>query len=106
MDRSDVISLIETLTEQDENGVWQKRYSSRQVFCQVQSISQREFYEGGRNGLNPEFKFTLFFGDYNDESTLIYKGQTYAIYRTYLRKDDLLELYCERKGGTNTVQSV
>ena len=106
MDRSDVISLIETLTEQDENGVWQKRYSSRQVFCQVQSISQREFYEGGRNGLNPEFKFTLFFGDYNNESTLIYKGQTYAIYRTYLRKDDLLELYCERKGGTNTVQSV
>lgn len=106
MDRSDVISLIETLTEQDENGVWQKRYSSRQVFCQVQSISQREFYEGGRNGLNPEFKFTLFFGDYNNESTLIYKGQTYAIYRTYLRKDDFLELYCERKGGTNTVQSV
>ncbi len=106
MDRSDVISLIETLTEQDENGVWQKRYSSRQVFCQVESISQREFYEGGRNGLNPEFKFTLFFGDYNNESTLIYKGQTYAIYRTYLRKDDLLELYCERKGGTNTVQSV
>ena len=106
MDRSDVISLIETLTEQDENGVWQKRYSSRQVFCQVESISQREFYEGGRNGLNPEFKFTLFFGDYNNESTLIYKGQTYAIYRTYLRKDDLLELYCERKGGTNTIQSV
>lgn len=106
MDRSDVISLIETLTEQDENGVWQKRYSSRQVFCQVESVSQREFYEGGRNGLNPEFKFTLFFGDYNNESTLIYKGQTYAIYRTYLRKDDLLELYCERKGGTNTVESV
>ena len=106
MDRSDVISLIETLTEQDENGVWQKRYSSRQVFCQVESVSQREFYEGGRNGLNPEFKFTLFFGDYNNESTLIYKGQTYAIYRTYLRKDDLLELYCERKGGTNTIQSV
>lgn len=106
MDRSDVISLIETLTEQDENGVWQKRYSSRQVLCQVESVSQREFYEGGRNGLNPEFKFTLFFGDYNNESTLIYKGQTYAIYRTYLRKDDLLELYCERKGGTNTVESV
>lgn len=106
MDRSDVISLIETLTEQDENGVWQKRCSTRSVFCQVESISQREFYEAGRNGLNPEFKFTLFFGDYNNESTLIYKGQTYAIYRTYLRKDDLLELYCERKGGTNTVQSV
>lgn len=106
MDRSDVISLIETLTEQDELGVWQKRYSTRQVFCQVESISQREFYEAGRNGLNPEFKFILFFGDYQNESIVMYKGQTYAVYRTYQRKDDLLELYCERKGGTNTVQSV
>lgn len=106
MDRSDIISLIETLTEQDEFGVWQKRYTSRQVFCQVESVSQREFYEAGRNGLNPALKFTLFFGDYNNEPTLIYKGMTYAIYRTYQRKDDLLELYCERKGGTNTVQSV
>lgn len=106
MDRSDVINLIETLTAQDEYGVWQKTYHSRAVFCQVESISQREFYEAGRNGLNPSFKFIVFFGDYNNEPTLIYKGQTYAIYRTYQRKDDLLELYCERKGGTNTVASV
>lgn len=106
MDRSDVISLIETLTEQDEDGVWQKRYSSRQIFCDVQSVSQTEFYEAGRNGLNPSFRFVIFYGDYNGESLVIYKGQTYSIYRTYQRRDDLLELYCERKGGTNTIQSV
>ena len=106
MDRSDVITLIETWTNQDEFGVWQKHYSTKQVYCQVESVSQREFFEGGRNGLNPEFKFTLFFGDYNNEPTLIYKGQTYAIYRTFHRRDDLVELYCERKGGTNTVESV
>ena len=106
MDRSDVINLIETLTAQDDHGVWQKTYRSRSVFCQVESVSQREFYEAGRNGLNPSLKFIVFFGDYNNEPTLTYKGQTYAIYRTYQRKDDLLELYCERKGGTNTVASV
>lgn len=106
MDRSDVINLIETLTRQDELGVWQKTEISRTVFCQVESISQREFYEAGRNGLNPALKFIIFFGDYNGESVVTYKGQNYAIYRTYQRKDDLLELYCERKGGTNTVASV
>ena len=106
MDRSDVISLIEIMTTQDELGVWRKTQNSRQVFCQVESISQREFYEAGRNGLNPALKFIVFFGDYDNETVLTYKGQSYSIYRTYQRKDDLLELYAERKGGTNTIASV
>lgn len=106
MDRSDVISLIEVTTEQDELGVWRKHETQKRVFCQVNSVSQTEFYEAGRNGLNPSFRFTVFFGDYNNEPIVAYKGQTYAVYRTYLRKDDMLELYCERKGGTNSIQSV
>ena len=38
---------------------------------------------------------------YNGEKTLIYNNQSYAIYRTYHGKNDRLELYTERKGGTN-----
>jgi hypothetical protein len=52
--------------------------------------------------LNPEFKFTMFFGDYSVESIVEYQGKTYAVYRTYLRRTDIIELYVERKGGTNT----
>jgi hypothetical protein len=70
--------------------------------CQVDSITRAEFFEGGRNGLNPEFKFTMFFGDYSGESIVEYQGKTYAVYRTYLRRTDIIELYVERKGGTNT----
>lgn len=101
MDRSDVINLISITRTQDQYGQYRETETSRQVYCQVSSISQSEFYEGGRNGLNPEYRFTLFFADYNDEPIVEYKGKRYAVYRTYLQRTDRLELYVERKGGTN-----
>ncbi len=102
MDRSDVIKLISETRAQDDYGRWIAKKTEKQVMCQVDSITRAEFFEGGRNGLNPEFKFTMFFGDYNGESVVEYQGKTYAVYRTYLRRTDIIELYVERKGGTNT----
>lgn len=101
MDRSSVITLIAETTAQDENGVWRTSQSRRDVFCNVSSVTRSEFFDGGRNGLNPEYRFTMFFADYNDEKIVEYNGNTYAVYRTYLERTDVLELYVERKGGTN-----
>jgi SPP1 family predicted phage head-tail adaptor len=103
MDRSDVIKLISVTTAQDDYGIWQKTETAKQVFCRVSSISQTEFFDAGRNGLNPEYRFIVFFGDYENEMIVEYKGQRYAVYRTYQRNDDM-ELYVERKGGTNGIE--
>lgn len=105
MDRSDVINLIATTQTQDQYGVWVSTTTSRRVYCNVSSVTRSEFFEGGRNGLNPEFRMTLFFGDYNGERIVEYKGQTYGVYRTYQGKNDTIELYVERKGGTNGNQN-
>ena len=102
MDRSDVINLISESRTQDDYGRWIATKTSKQVLCQVDSITRAEFFEGGRNGLNPEFKFTMFNGDYSGETIVEYQGKTYSVYRTYLRRTDIIELYVERKGGTNT----
>lgn len=123
MDRSDVITLISESYEQDENGVWRntgdywkdengdfildengqriRLGGTREVFAQVDSVTASEFFEGGRNGLNPEYRFTMFAYDYNGERIVKYDGQFYAVYRTYFAKTDIIELYAERKGGTN-----
>lgn len=101
MDRSDVIKLISVTKEQDDYGVWRETTSSRQVYCNVSSVSASEFFDGGRTGLNPSFRMTVFFADYNGETMFEYKGMSYAIYRTYQKNTDELELYVERKGGTN-----
>lgn len=101
MDRSDVITLVSETKTQDTNGVWRTETAERDVFCQVNSITRAEFFDAGRNGLNPEYSFSMFFGDYNGERTVRYNGNTYGVYRTYHGRTDVLELYVERKGGTN-----
>lgn len=101
MDRSDVINLISVTQTQDAYGVWRKTETSRKVFCEVQSVTANEFFEGGRNGLNPEYRITMFAYDYQGEQTVEYKAKRYGVYRTYHAKTDILELYVERMGGTN-----
>lgn len=101
MDRTDVILLISETYEADANGVEQPVRVSRQVYCQVNSITRAEFFDAGRSGLNPEYMFTMFFGDYDGESIVEYAGKRYAVYRTYLGRNDTLELYVQREGGTN-----
>ena len=105
MDRSDVITLIKKTPVQDDYGRWTTTKTKRDVFVQVDSISQAEFFEAGRNGLNPEFRFRMFNGDYDGETACEFHGDSYAVYRTYLRRNDVLELYVERKGGTNKAAS-
>jgi hypothetical protein len=101
MDRSDVLTLIGTTRTQDEYGIWHETPTARNVFCQVNSITRSEFFDAGRNGLAPEFMFSMFAGDYEGERVCEYRGQKYSIYRTYLGRNDVIELYAERKGGSN-----
>lgn len=101
MDRSEVITLLSSTRTQNAYGVWVETVTKKDVFCQVDSVTRAEFFEGGRNGLNPQFRFTMFAYDYSGEREVIYKDSHYSVYRTYQGRNDTLELYVERKGGTN-----
>lgn len=96
----DILQLVSVTKSQNSYGVWEKTEELRQVFCKVSSVSQSEFFEAGRNGLNPEWRFMVFAGDYNGEETVIFQGKRYGIYRTFY-SGDWVELYVQRKGGTN-----
>ena len=95
---TDVITLVAQTISTDQYGNEVATEVETQVFCEVDSITQTEFYQAANTELNPEYKFTIFFGDYSDQPIVIYNGVRYAIYRTY-RADDNLELYVERKIG-------
>lgn len=98
-----VITLVKETYTQDDYGVWKPTKSEKDVFCKVESVTRAEFFGGGRNGLNPEYRFTMFSGDYEGEAVCIYNGLPYSIYRTYHAKMDEIELYVQRKGGTNAL---
>ena len=99
----DVITLISGTKVQDDYGRWGiADPTEKELLCQVRSITRQEFFEAGRSGLNPAYEFVIFAGDYDGEILCRYRGSQYSIYRTYhVPGTDYLELYVERKGGTN-----
>ena len=95
---ADVLILIAQAMSVDDIGNEIATETERQVFCEVYSITQTEFYAAANTELNPEYRFDIFFGDYQGEDVCLFNGERYAIYRTY-RAGDTLELYAERKIG-------
>lgn len=101
MDRSDIITLYADTVTYDDYGVAVKTRTARDVFCKVDSVTRAEFFEAGRSGLNPEYRITMFFGDYEGETIVGYNGRNYSVYRTFQAKTDIIELYVERRAGTD-----
>ena len=99
MDRSEVIYLVKETITTDAYGVEQKTYTRRKIFASKQSATLAEWSEGGRLGLNPEYRFTIFGPEYRGENIIEYKGRQYSVYRTYEARDDRIELYVERRQG-------
>lgn len=98
---NDVITLKKETNTVDEYGDTVKTYTSRNVFAEVKSISQSEFYQAQAVGLKPEIKFVIAdFADYEDEKILSYcpfggTTEDYTILRTYRNKINL-EIICKR----------
>lgn len=97
--RSSIAYLVSNEYAQNSYGVMERTESKRKVFVDVASVTSQEFFEGGRNGLRPAYRFTMFQFDYLGEQVIEYKGEQYTIYRTYVRSYDTIELYTEFKKG-------
>ena len=103
----DVIKLVSITYSEDQFGNQIPIETSRQVFCQVRSVSRNEFYQAAQNNLHPEFAFVLsHYKDYAGESKIKYlpwgcsEEKTYSVIRTYrLGDSDELEIVVEEKIG-------
>lgn len=98
------IKLIGSPTrQQDAKGVWRTMAATEiEIFAQVGSVSRNEFFSAGRQGMRPEYVFSVFMGEYADQQICEYNGTRYAIYRTYHPEGtDYLELYVQRETGVH-----
>lgn len=98
----DAAFLITQERKRDEYGVLQPdptETSRRLIYVKVSSVGRSEWFEGGRNGLNPELRFETFAPDYCGEEIIEYRGDLYTIYRTFRDGADRIELYAERRKG-------
>ena len=99
MDRSKVLTLVSITYIPDSIGQMIPKENSRSVYCNVTSISAAEWFDAGRIGIKPEFRVTMFLPDYRGEQIVELNGVRYCVYRTYTGRNELIELYLERKAG-------
>ena len=96
------IDLIQVSIEKDElNQLVEKTRTTATVFAEIGSVSQTEFFNGGRLGFQPSLKATVYDFEYNDEPIVKYNNKLYSVYRVYyVNGTDRAELYLEERGGT------
>lgn len=94
---NEILTLITATQHADEYGDLVTTETSREVFAELRSIGQKEFYQAQATGLQPELKFVLAdYLDYNDEALVEHNGQRYRVLRTY-RNGQELELTVYRE---------
>lgn len=70
------------------------------VFCSVVSIGQKEFTASMQAGMKSELLLIVNYDEYEGQRVIEYNRALYSIYRTFVRDDGNIELYCEvRVGG-------
>lgn len=96
------INLITVVTEKDDlNQVVEKNRTDATVYAEINSVSQTEFFSGGRIGLTPSLKATIYDFEYGQQEIVKYNNKLYSVYRVYyVNGSDKVELYLEEKGGT------
>lgn len=96
------VDLATLTTEKDSlNQVVEKARTTKTIFAEISSVSQTEFFSGGRLGLMPSLKATIYDFEYSGEEIVKWNGKLYSVYRTYaVNGTDKLELYLEERGGT------
>ena len=92
---------ITTVEKDSINQIVKKTRTTGTVFAEISSVSQTEFFSGGRQGFQPSCKATVYCFEYNGEEIVRYNGKLYSVYRTYSPiGSDKIELYLEEKEGT------
>lgn len=99
MDRSSVLKLVAKTYTVDALNQQVPVETQRTVYCNLSSVTLAEWATAGQMGLKPELVATMFAPDYQGEEIAILNGVAYSIYRTYIRKDEQVELYMERQTG-------
>lgn len=100
--RNEKITLVEIVTSYGSlNQAHEAERETADVFGTVDSVSQSEFFEGGRIGLQPDLKLVIYDFEYNGELIVKVAGKLYSVYRTYcVPGTDFIELYVTERGGT------
>lgn len=93
------LTLIAKTYTTDSIGQPIEAETTRDVICELNSVSGTEFSQARQNGIYPQYMFTVSMFDYHNEHECEFEGVRYSIYRTYIADDNTIELYTEVQTG-------
>lgn len=94
-----ICTLLSEAIEEDEIGNQISKYSEREIFCAELPVYSSEFYNASQQGIKIQKILVIDVDEYTKEEVAKYDGTIYVIFKTFLRSDGLLELYCSQKVG-------
>lgn len=71
------------------------------VYCATSSIGQREFSASIQAGLKADRTIIIDHDEYDGQKEVEYNRKKYSVYRTFVRDDGNIELYCEVRIGVH-----
>ena len=98
----DVCFLMSQIITVDELQQEIIEYLPELVYCSKLSIGQGEYSVTMQNGLKAQFTLVIDYDEYDGEKEIEYDRNVYSIYRTFVRKDGYIELYCEERVGNGS----
>lgn len=95
---NDVVYLITKKYLEDEIGQDVSEITEQEVFCEILSISQSEFFEAAQSGLKPQYKIKVWAEEYGGQDEVRIGDDFFTVYRNYT-VNGMTELYLEKRGG-------
>lgn len=105
----EVIKLVTRTKTVNEYGGRYINDVEREVFAEILSIGQSEFYQAQALGMKPEIKFELAdYLEYHGETIVKYapfgaNEETFSVIRTYRTKSDTIEITCKKGVDSNGI---
>lgn len=99
MDSLKKVKLISRLAATSLLGEVTYTETSKEVFARVASSSQEEWFTAHRDNINSTYRIIVYSFEYEGQTIVEMDGIRYAVYRTYERSKDKVELYLEQKEG-------
>lgn len=94
----DVIILVKTTYEKDEEGNQIPKETEREILCQSRSVTRSEFYSAAQADMHPDYIFVI--SHYKD-----YEGEKVIKYRDWMNRDHVLYVTrAYREPGTDRVE--
>lgn len=93
------VGLITETFTQNEYKQQIKEEKTEYVYGIKKSIGSKEFFDAGQRGLKAEFVAEINAFEYNGEKTVEIGGHKYTVYRTYVNKNEKIELYLTERSG-------